>query len=310
MFKEALKDVRKIVTHENCADGTVSGMILRDALPNTEVVFLQHGTEPYLNLPVEDGLLFCDIVPPPARADEFVQAGALVLDHHKTARSVVAKFGPNGVFSDEAKEPGVSGAMLAYREVWEPLRGDSAHAEFVRNLATLTGIRDTWQNQDARWKEACEQASLIHFQANTEWLRYSLKELAGTWGSSFEWIGRILVDKHQRGVKKSVQRAGRFTSPKGTRVVVFNSTAHTSDAVELLGSEADLVVGFSYEVENDVEKLILSTRSHTTFDCSAFAKSYGGGGHLRAAGFSVPVGSQSPYQTVLGLVQAFEAANP
>ena len=302
--------VRTIVSHDNCGDGTVSAMLLRDALPHADVRFIQYGTESYRTLRAEEGMLFCDVAPPAERVQEFREAGALVLDHHRTARAVVEAFGQNAVFADEATEPGVSGAVLAYREIWLPLKQEVADPLLVKwagHLAHLTGIRDTWQNHDPEWAAACEQASLMHFQNNTEWLKHDLTSLSKTWEDQYAWIGRILTERHQKSVTKSVGRAGRYQTAKGTRVVVFNSTAHTSDAVEMLGKEADLVIGFSYEVENGEEKLILSTRSHSTFDCSAFAKSFGGGGHLRAAGLSVPAQSGNPYQTVLELVRQFEA---
>lgn len=50
--------------------------------------------------------------------------------------------------------------------------------------------------------------------------------------------------------------------------------------------------------------MIVSTRSHTTFDCAEFARIHGGGGHTRAAGFRVPLylGDLQPYTTIRGLV--------
>jgi hypothetical protein len=52
----------------------------------------------------------------------------------------------------------------------------------------------------------------------------------------------------------------------------------------------------------------LSTRSHTTFDCAAFAKAHGGGGHTRAAGFALDVyaGDRNPYAYVRELVEVWE----
>ncbi len=116
---EKLSAVRRVIVHANCADGMASAMILHDALPDAEVVFLQHGTAEFLSLPATTGMLFCDISPPADRVAEFVGVGAIVLDHHKTVRDVVEAFGDCGVFADETKEPGVSGALLAYREVWD-----------------------------------------------------------------------------------------------------------------------------------------------------------------------------------------------
>ena len=306
-----LKAVTTIVVHDNCADGTGSALLLKSALPDAEVVFVQHGTDAYKNLPAQPGMLFCDISPPAERLQEFVRAGAVVLDHHKTARATVAAFGPDGIFADEGEEPGVSGTVLAYRHVWQPLMGKASPAEvstWVENFATLTGIRDTWQNKHPRWIEACQQAHLMHFMPNTEWLKYPLSHLVSIWETRFAWVAPILDHKHARSVQKSVKRAGRYKTKKGTHLLVMASTSHTSDAAELLGSEVDVIVGFGFDVEDGVEKLILSTRSHTSFNCSDFAKMFGGGGHTKAAGVSVPVyPDESPYRTILRMIDAYEA---
>ena len=126
---EKLKALKVIVSHENCADGLASAMILKDVLPKAKVVFLQYGTPDHVNLVAEEGMIFCDFSPPPARAQEFVDVGAIVLDHHKTAKAVVALFGDLGVFADEKDDPGVSGAVLAYREVWLPLLTERPKAD-------------------------------------------------------------------------------------------------------------------------------------------------------------------------------------
>lgn len=313
MNLESLKNVRTIISHDNCADGTVSALLLKDVLPEATVQFVQYGTEAYRTLPASPHMLFCDIIPPAERVSEFVEAGAIVLDHHKTARAVVEQFGTNGIFADESAEPGVSGAMLAYREVWKPLRSESPETTpyllgWVEQFATLTSIRDTWQNKDARWADACRLANLMHFMPNTEWLKFPLLKLATEWADNFDWIGHVLSDKHAKNVTKTIRRSGSYLSAKGTRMTIFNSTSHTSDAAESLGDQTDVIIGFGFEVENGEEKLILSTRSHTTFDCSAFSRKFGGGGHTRAAGLSVKVvDNESPYRTIVRLVDQYES---
>src|SRR5256885_13008647 len=77
--RNLLAAVRTIVAHDECADGTASAILLHDALPGAEVVFADYGGA--AGRPVAGpGLLFCDFSPPAARADEFVAAGAIVLD--------------------------------------------------------------------------------------------------------------------------------------------------------------------------------------------------------------------------------------
>ena len=108
-----------------CPDGRASAIILHDAFPAAKVVFLTHDTQEYLELPAEPDQVWCDIVPPHARASEFVAAGAWVLDHHKGAKDIVAMFGERGVFADEKERPGVSGAMLAWEFVMRMLGAEN-----------------------------------------------------------------------------------------------------------------------------------------------------------------------------------------
>ena len=307
---DKLRAVTTIVSHDSCADGTGSALFLKDALPHARVVFVQHGTDAFKTLSATPGMLFCDISPPADRVDEFIAAGALVLDHHRTARSVVDRFGDDGVFADEAREPGVSGTVLAYRHVWQPLRERDVEPHvraWAESFATLAGIRDTWQNRDPRWEAACRQGNLMHFMPNSEWLKIPLVRLATDWDVNFAWIGQVLLERQAKSVAKSINGGTRLTTWKGTKILTFNSKANTSDAAEVLGREVDLIVGYGYEADDGNVNLILSCRSHADFDCAAFARSLGGGGHTRAAGASVSLPmNENPHQTILRLVNAFE----
>lgn len=282
--RELLTQIRKVVTHENCADGIASAVLVHDVLPEAEIVFCQYGTDAYRNLQAEPGMLFCDFAPPRERAAEFVAAGAIVLDHHKGAQDIVAMFGERGVFADETSEPGVSGALLAFRHIYCRMRpGGDPHIDEVRDdaeeFATLVGVRDTWQRDHAEWEDACALAEGLRFYGWPGAFRE-------TWTSQVS-LGHLLRAKHMDHVTRAVAGAYRFTTSKGTRVVVFSGLRLTSDAAELIGPEADLVIGFEYMgLEGGIASLAFSTRSHTGYDCAALCKAFGGGGHTAAAGFT------------------------
>ena len=319
--RQNLDAVRTIVTHDSCADGTASAIILRDAYAGKGVGirFIQYGSDAHRSLQPEPGMLFCDITPVAEMAREFVQAGAIVLDHHRTARGIVEQFGESGVFADENAEPGVCGAVLAYREVWRVLEPsfnvfdpqtdqDVSRAKFIHEFATLAGIRDTWQRQSPRWEDACAQSSVLSFVPNERWLQKSLSEIADSWKQDYEWLGLMLQDKHARDVARTAAKGWPFTTEKGVRVLIIPST-QTSDVAELLDDKYDLVVGFGYTFDPLIgyPQMILSTRSHTTFDCSTFCRSHGGGGHTKAAGCSFKVGPDmlNPYEFIEGLIRAY-----
>jgi oligoribonuclease NrnB/cAMP/cGMP phosphodiesterase (DHH superfamily) len=106
-----LHRVEKIYVHENCADGVASAMILNEALPERKIIPVNYNTELHKNMPVERGVLFCDMSPNENVADAFLEAGAIVLDHHKTSKPIVDKFVAAGLgaFGDEKADPGVCG---------------------------------------------------------------------------------------------------------------------------------------------------------------------------------------------------------
>lgn len=231
---DRLRAVHTIVTHANCPDGIASAILLHDVLPEAKIVFVQHQTLEHKSLPVSEGVLFVDFAPHETQAQQFVEAGAMILDHHKTARAIVEAFGDNGRFGDEVQDPGVADTC-----------------PFLNS------------NQ-SRWLPRME-------------------------------IGELLIAKHTKSTQKAVAKSFKFKSLAGTRVVMLSNVGAVNDAAELLREEADLVVAFGYEVEDNMPKIYFSTRTGRSFDCGTFCKDHGGGGHTKAAGFNMPLPALNPY---------------
>lgn len=303
-----LAAVTRIIAHDNCADGLVSAILAKDALPSATIEFMQHNSEAHTTLTPKAGMLFADFAPN-ERTPGDVQ-DVIVLDHHRTARPIVESY-VNSVFGDENTQPGVCGATLVYEHVWKPLRGDSDFAPFVAQFARLAGVRDTWQRRDTQWHESGVQHATLMFMPSEFWLGMSLQQIASQWDSRFRWIGEVQVRKYEERISKVMVESHRFTTPKGTRVACFEGVRLSSDAAERFDKDVDLVIGFSYRVEDGLQaKVILSTRSHTDYDCAAFARAHGGGGHTKAAGCSIAVapGDLNPYAYIAQLIIAYETA--
>lgn len=302
---QKLQAVKRIIVHKDCADGIASAMILKHALPQASVEFVQYDTVEHRELKPEEGMLFCDFSPwlPKVKkvmteADlvieavakkqlkEFVDAGVIVLDHHGTQERVVKEFGTLGVYADGKTQPGVSGAVLAFQEVWVPVCRAELNAglyellkPLVQDFATLAGIRDTWIKNDSRFQAGCEQREALLFWTPEDLLSTTV---AG-WARKLE-VGSTLWAKSMRHVQA-------FVDPPN-------------------GIAFDLIVGFEYVKDGDKFKLVFSTRSHTGFRCDLLATQHGGGGHPPAAGFSVPMDlqeSSNPYKTFLTALREFEA---
>ena len=307
-----IENITTIVTHANCADGMASAILLHDVFPSAEIVFMSYGTEDHRTQPAKPGMLFCDFSPHPERAKDMVWAEAWVLDHHKSAKDIVSMFGERGIYACE-EEPGQSGATLAFDHVWKPKYGDIS---FMSRFAYLAGVRDTWMHNCVDWEEACAQAEALTFWPANCWLR-PVGAYHGAYVQNPEIarmisIGPTLRMKQAKSVKACIKKGWGIVTSKGTRLYfVAGGSRIISDAAEMIDQEADLVISFNYEVENLQHKLNVSLRSHTNFDCAAFAKSLGGGGHAKAAGFTVPfdwASAGNPYRMIDDLVNNWEKA--
>ena len=308
---DKLKAIKTIIVHDKCPDGIASALILQNVLPKAKVIFCQYNTPEHETLAAEPGMIFADFSPSPNRVQDFVAAGAIVLDHHKTAKDIVLAFGKNGVFGDEARDTGVSGAVLAYREVWEYMyqdwESDPNFAEWVEHFAEIAGIRDTWQKKSPAWPTACVQSSALFFVPQEEWLRIGLYGVWQDWGW-YEWAGKISYNKHLTHIERVVREGFRYTTIKGTKLLMFQGTKLSSDAAEAPGAEGvDIICGFDVFFEAGQVKYVYSCRSRNGFDVSALAKANGGGGHRAAAGFSIQSPCADPYGRFVTTVEAFES---
>lgn len=291
---EQLRLVSRIICH-NDADGIASALILRDVLPDASIEFMQYDAPEHTKLMAKPGMLFCDFSPPLHRASEFIKEGAFVLDHHKTQKDCVMKFGDRGVFGKNSKLE--SGSMLAYREVWLPLSTSGEDAtKATHRFAYLIAVRDTWQTDSVDWKESCEYSKAIEF--------YSIDYFFGTsklptkhdpWLSSSEvFVGQMLFEKKISLANEMASNVVQLDkSCIGSPCIFPDSQGLISDVAEALrtnNSNNDIVCGFYYVAENGKLRIVFSLRSlKSDVDVGAIAKANGGGGHAKAAGFSFKI---------------------
>lgn len=315
---ERLKKITHIVTHENCSDGIASAMLLHHVLPQAKVTFCQYETTLQKTLAAEPGMIFCDFGPHITRVKDFLDVEAIVLDHHGgPAKEVALAFAEKGLgaFADEKADPGVSGAMLAFREVWKPLAITFSNHFFDMNqmaayeLAELAGIRDTWVKNSPLWREACESAEALRFWP---WDHVVDGDGPDHWKQLLK-IGPILVDRNEKKLEKILEGAYQYTSGKGRRVTLFEGLKPTSDAAEKLGEANDLTTGMAFFTEKTADGqiqqiMVFSNRSRGSFNCRNYALAHGGGGHLKAAGFSrvLRLNDLHPFQLAVQILERYE----
>lgn len=305
--KKMLSEVKTIVSHEHCHDGVASALIAKVALPDAKVVFLRYQSPEHKRFEAEPGLLFVDITPhPESDIDAFVKAKTVVLDHHQGVKDLVARFGERGVYTDE---PGVSGALLAYRHVWFQFHGgDAPH---VREFASLAGIYDTWQRDSEQWEQASAQAAALRFwpfETLLPWFHQFIADNGAAFANALN-VGYVLRQKEASDVKKLIKHGYRFTSgttKTGSIQVLVVSGKSLINEVADQETEADLVMGFHFLCDPDPQ-VEWSCRTRKSFPVLDFVKCHGGGGHPKAGGFRVSARGQGvePYYLAELLVRSW-----
>ena len=325
---EKLKNVKHLVTHANCPDGVAAALIVKDALPDVRVSFVQYNTKEHLALRPEPGTLFVDFTPHIPRFSDglidghelmtWVGAGAMVLDHHDKQRAITENFAVNGLGVFGENDRLECGAWLAYEHVWRPIKlghgpfNPHDDGESVREFAELAAVRDTWKRSDPRFERARAQGEVLLFWGE-EALEVGLSEMIEkSMSDEAEAFASLLLKKAVKTAGKAVEESYRFQTRRGTRVLMFQNTKPTTEAAELLDKEPpDIVAGFHYRIEEGKLRLTYSMRSHAGYDVGDFAKSHpGGGGHAQAAGFSVDQSAEigaNPYAVFKILLEEWES---
>lgn len=290
-----LSNVRIAVVHAPCMDGLASAMVIQEALPQVEeVVFCAYGQQ-QLELKAEPGMLFCDFTPARERVAEFVAAGAIVLDHHVHARDIVEAFGERGRFSNA---PGESGAVLAFREVWnaplmqvgEELRHVLMRRRRTEEFARLVGVRDTWQKDSTDWGRALELHAVLEAFPREVWLEDGAIHVAMK--GLDQGLGKSLVERKAATVARIVDQGlvKRHTrSHAGDQLWALSCSPSelVSDLAEAArAAGVDVLVNVQLQVEQGRPQFLVNLRSDKEgLDVGALAKRFGGGGHRAAAGF-------------------------
>lgn len=316
-----LRAARRIIAHRNtdglCPDAVAAVLLLRDALGSVPVTWVNYTDVARREIRPEPGLLFIDMTPHVDRYKDgtitassmyylraLADAGTIVLDHHRGTADVVVAFGDRGVFADEVRDRGVSGAMLAFREVWSPtyhaarIRDDDKHDRAL-HLADLAGIRDTWLHGDPRWREACAQAAAL---AWWPWADLDAARLAAHLDAMIA-LGPTLVLRNENRARQCLASAWRGTLA-GQRVIIFEGSSHdASNVADIM--DGNLVVAFHYEIDEEQAPVMrASIRSRGSINCDALAKLHGGGGHRGAAGFTHRIDGpgSGPYASLQGMI--------
>lgn len=301
---DSLRKVTRVVYHSNCADGLSSALICKAALEfidnvDVEYVPITYGID-LESLDIRPGTLFVDMCPAKINADKWVEVNPIVLDHHESAKPIVAKF-VNGIFGDS----NYSGAMLAFEHVLSTVRNELHITKEIfdtwQNFATLCMIYDTWKSTHKDWLPACRLTTGLI----TLGIEKLFKLLSNEKTNSVYEIRKVLDEAIQIGTPIFDDKL-KQSEYYANNCLKFQVGHLNCAFINVLGAPVSLT-GNALIERHDVDVAIfgcvapskrpakdgltimewgLSFRSSNRFNVSRLGGLLGGGGHAKAGGGS------------------------
>ena len=268
MGKPNPNEVEMVLYHANCSDGFGAAWAAWKLLGSkAKYIACKHGSPP----PDVTGknVAICDFSFNNATTKKMIQdANSLViLDHHKSAVVELHDI------SEAIFDMNHSGAVITWK-FFHP-------GKEPPKLLKLIEDRDLWKWEVSYSKEFSAYFDMVPF----EFEEFSKFEDESVVESAMKQ-GAIILAYSKTVVKKIADKAKRRVF-NGKRAYVVNSSHWMSEIGARLAPDCDVAVIWFYDHEQRNIKVSLRAH-HDNIDVSEFAKEYGGGGHAKAAGFSLP----------------------
>jgi hypothetical protein len=270
-----------VLYHADCADGFGAAWAIWKRFPSTEFIAVEHGAPPPGTL-AQRHVLIVDFSYPRPTLEQIAAetASLLVLDHHITAQRALKGL-PFARF-----EQNKSGAVMAWE--W-------AHQARVPWLLEYIQDKDlwTWTLPASREINAALASYPYDFQV---WDRLRPEVL--------EAEGRGIL-RYERELVAKIGAEAVLVEFHGSTVPAVHSAVLTSQLGEYLNKGYPFCVIWH---ERNGRRYFSLRSASDGVDVSAIAAAYGGGGHVHAAGFSIPLEhvDREPSITVSGR----QAADP
>lgn len=297
------------IYHANCADGFTAAWVVRRALGIANVEFYPgvYGETPP-DVAGRDVILVDfsykrDVLVEMARRANTI----VILDHHKTARDDLdglpppVGYGANGIQDVTAGYD--ADAMLTWARV---CNGPALHALFDMarsgaglawdfffpgaprpNLVAYVEDRDLWKFELKGSREVSQYIFSNPYQfpawdfiadamRNEDGIRHAIA------------LGAAIETKHFKDIHELLAKARRRMVIAGVDVPVANlPPTMTSDAGHIMALGEPFAACY---MDTALGRVFSLRSADNGFDVSAIAARYGGGGHARAAGFTMPIG--------------------
>ena len=259
-----------IIYHKGCADGFTSAWVAHLALGRSELLAANYGDAPP-DVTDRDVTIVDFSYPRAVLLEMHEKAKSLVvIDHHKTAQEALAGL-PFCIF-DMAE----CGASLT----WKHFFGDVPMPRLVHYIRD----RDLWL-----WKENWSRevsAYIGSFDMNLpQWDRLR-EEVANHKVLDAVAAGGAILRFQRREVLRMAKDATLITLGS-VPVLVANAPVLISETGDYLQGESKSGAAGTWHIKG--EKAYWSLRSDGRVDVADLARTFGGGGHPRASGFTVTV---------------------
>jgi uncharacterized protein len=277
-----------VVYHSGCMDGMCAAWV---AQKNLEVSVLEGGVygKKLENDPTGKNIYIVDFSYPEQELEDIIRVcnKLVILDHHKTAMEGLEKF--RRKYEDDPRvdirfDLSKSGANLA----WEYFNHTEAYCWLVRYIED----RDLWKWEWPHSREIntalgsyplSKEEGGIDFQAWEELYKKGVFQ-----GLDFLVQEGIAINRYKDNLLDRMMGHKQIMDIGGHSVWGVNSCVMQSELGERLCNQ-DLEKSFAavwYKDRDGIVRFSLRSREGGA-DVAAIAKTYGGGGHPRAAGFEL-----------------------
>ncbi len=282
-----------IITHGKCPDGFCAALIAKQRYPEAEIMPLDHGEPVPFDAVRDKDVLVVDFSWP-NREDNIelhrIAKSFHIYDHHKSALERLE--GLDFVIFDMKR----SGAGLAWDYLFGKDSPESTSPEYpgftFYPIASRPWYIDYVEDRDL-WNWALPGSKAVNAYL------MSLPMTVEAWSildimkvEQAEQLGVGILRHVERYVKEAAAEAQRgfLQLSDGaylTAEIVNCPYMNCSEVGNVLAKRADVGITWFERADGQTQ---FSLRSEGDIDVSAIAKTYGGGGHLHAAGFRMTLG--------------------
>jgi len=260
-----------VIYHADCTDGFGAAYSAWKLLGNrAEYYACKHGTPPPS---VKDkNVVILDFSFDNSTTKKMIEdaEGLLVIDHHKSA--MVELHDISNTHFDMTK----SGAILS----WEFFHPGKEPPKFIKYIQD----RDLWSWELEYSKEFSAAFDMVPF----EFEEFEKFEDDSVFDDAVKRGSYILA--YSKTVVKKICEKAQVRKLDGKEVLVVNASHWMSEIGARLSPDCDFAMIWYYDHEDRIIKVSLRS-FHDTVDVSEIAKRFGGGGHRKAAGFTLDEGT-------------------